>query len=104
MAVWHLHVRGTLSFPPPLVLPTRMAPVTSVFACQGADTEEIAQIVGAMATLQGRVVFVFPIPILHEDLSNMRRYAVSGVYVTMSRTVTHTAPIGQHDREPQLNA
>ena len=74
LAVWHLHVRGTLSFPPLSVLPTRVGPVTNVFACQGTDTEEIAQIVGALAVACERVVFVFPGPrsfALSEDLVGM---------------------------------
>ena len=106
LSVWHVHARGTLSFPLPTVLPTRVGPVTNVFACQGADMEEVAQIVGAMATLQERMVFVFPSPrsfALHTDLSNMRWYAVSDVYVIMSWTVTHTVPLGQHNLDPQWN-
>ena len=59
LAVWHLHVRGTLNFPPPPVMPTRVGPVTNVSAWQGADTEEVAQIVGTMATLQGMYFFSF---------------------------------------------
>ena len=97
LAVWHLHVRGTLSYPPPSVLRTRVGPVTNVFASQGTDIEEVPQIVGAMASLQKREVFVFPGNrsfALHADLHNMRWYAVSGVYVIMSRTVTHTSPLG----------
>ena len=81
-----------------------MGPITSVFACQGADAEEVAQIVSTMATLQERVVFVIPSSrnlALHTDLGDMRWYTVSDVYVIMSRTVTHTTPIGQHDLDPQ---
>ena len=103
LAVWHLHVRGALSFPPPSALPTRVGPVTNVFACQGTDTEEVSQIVDALATEGERVVFVFPAPrafALSEGLVGMRWYTVSSVYVIMSRTVTHTSPLGHRNLHP----
>ena len=62
LVVWHLHVPGALSYPPPAILPTRVGPVTNVFACQGTHTEEVVQVVDALATAQERVVLVFQGP------------------------------------------
>ena len=57
--MWHLHVRGALSYPPPVVLPTRVGPVTRVFACQGTGTKEVVLVVDALAIAHERVVLVY---------------------------------------------
>ena len=106
LVVWHLHVRGTLSYPPPQVLPTRVGPVTNVFACHGDDTEEVVQVVEALTVVHERVVLVFQGPrefALSQTLKDMRWFASGDVYVVMSWTVMHYAPLGQHDLDPQFD-
>ena len=100
LAAWHLHVIGVPCFPLPSVLPTRVGPVTNLFACCGANAEGVVQIVSALAYAQGRVVLVFHGPqffVLSHDLINMQWFTISDMHVIISRFVTHTVPLGQHN-------